>query len=170
MKKAGKVFAFLLATFMTTSSMTNISHATENGTVNCELSIKGNGIVAIYDEEDTFSKEYHMIDNVLYDDNNESIDNLKFKIPKSKDLTICFVPDKKYCVDGITLKDDSGKNVSPTLENELPAYSTSFCYKADKDISLDVIFEEIGKKYIDLGVDPMETMAISKDSYTWDNQ
>ena len=170
MKKAGKVFAFLLATFMTTSSMTNVSHATENGTVNCELSIKGNGIVAIYDEEDTFSKEYHMIDNVLYDDDNESIDNLKLKIPKSKDLTICFVPDKKYCVDGITLKDDSGKNVSPTLENELPAYSTSFCYKADKDISLDVTFEEIGKKYIDLGADPMETMAISKDSYTWDNQ
>ena len=170
MKKAGKVFAFLLAVFMTTSSMANVSHATENGTVNCELSIKGNGIVAIYDEENTFSEEYHMMDNVLYDKNDKVFDNSKLKIPKSKELTICFVPDKKYCVDAISLKNNWGKKISPTLENELPAYSTSFEYKADKDISLEVTFEQIGKKYIDLGADPMETMTLSRDSYTWDSQ
>ena len=62
--------------------------------VKCELSVQGNGIVAIYDEDD-FSAEYHFLDGKMYDMEENVVDDQTVKVPKDKDLEICFVPDDR---------------------------------------------------------------------------
>ena len=132
--------------------------------VKCELSVQGNGIVAIYDEDD-FSAEYHFLDGKMYDMEENVVEDQTVKVPKDKDLEICFVPDDSYCVEALSLKNSKGEDVEYTLDNELPSYTSTMEYKTSGNISLDVTFIVIGTKYIDLGI-----TADDLDSAAWESQ
>lgn len=127
-------------------------------TVSCNLSIDGgNGYIVIEDENGTFEKSYYYENSILFDEDKNPVDDTKLELPKSKNLTVSLVAEDSYCVEKVSLKDKSGKNIDLKLEEELPALQTSFSLKTNTKTSLEIEFLHISDKYLDLGISAMDT-------------
>ena len=129
-------------------------------TVDCDLTVHGgNGYIVIEDVEGTFEKSYRYEDEVLYDEDDNPVDDTTVKVPKSKDLTVSLVAEDHYCVENVSMKDVNGDNKGIDLDEELPALQTAFTFASDSKTSLDVEFLRISDKYLDLGVSAMDASA-----------
>ena len=137
--------------------------------VKCELSVQGNGIVAIYDEDD-FSAEYHFLDGKMYDMEENVVDDQTVKVPKDKDLEICFVPDDNYSLSDLSLKNGKDKAVDYTLDTSLPSTETSTMEcKLDKDVLLKATFVDLNQSSEDMTEKEIEAYRDQINAYYFGN-